>query len=112
MHKAGGSPTDPVGIGIVEPFDPGDDEPTFGGVVGQIGRPKAPAPGQVSGLLEGEAVAAHQYLDPAIGAQADHHPNPRQEIADLLAHADAVGAFVGGRGLLEVVVEAVQAPNK
>ena len=64
-------------------------------MVGQVGRQQAPFPGQGAGLLQGEAIAAHQHFQSPIGAQANHHANPGQKIANLLAHTDAVGALVG-----------------
>ena len=76
VHKAGGATADPVGVSRAEALFAGDDETALGGVVGQVGGPQPALPRQGAGLLEGEAIAAHQHLQPAVGAQADHHADP------------------------------------
>ena len=81
-------------------------------MVGHIGRQIAPATGEVFALLQGQAIAAHQHFHVAVLTQAHHHADPRQVVADPLAHADAVGPLVALRRRLDVVVEAVQAANE
>ena len=112
MHKAGGTAADPVGVFFGEALHPRDDQTTLRGMVGHVGRQIAPATGEVFGLLEGEAITAHQHLHVAVLTQAHHHADPRQVVADALAHADAVGPLVALRRSLDVVVEAVQAADE
>ena len=112
MDKAGGAAADPVGIGLGEALDPGDDQAAFGGVIGQVGGLKAALARQAFGLLKGEAVTAHQHLEPSIAPEADHHADPGQVVADLLPHRDAVGPPVLRRWIQQVVVEAVQSADK
>ena len=86
MDKAGGAAADPVGIGLGEALDPGDDQAAFGGVIGQVGGLKAALARQAFGLLKGEAVTAHQHLEAPIAPEADHHADAGQVVADLLPH--------------------------
>ena len=112
MHEAGGAAADPVGVLIAEALHPRNDQTALGGVIRQVSGPQAPLTGQGACLLQGQAVTAHQHLQPAVAAQADQHANPRQEITDLLAHRDAVGTAVLRWWGLQVVVDAVQAADE
>ena len=112
MHKAGGATTNPVGIFFCETFHSRNDETTLRGVIWHVGSNKTPPTCQILCLLESEAVFAHQHFDAPVSLQAVDHANAWQVITNPLAHADAVSPLVALRWLLQVVVDAVQTPNK
>ena len=112
VHEAGGATADPVGILLGETLHTGDDESTLGGVIRHVGSQVAASPGQILGLLEGEAVTTHQHLQMTVIPEAHHHSNTGQVVANPLPHADAVGALVARRRILEIVVEAVESADE
>jgi hypothetical protein len=112
VHKACGAPTDPVGVFFAKSLVPRNDKTTLGGMIREIGGHHAVAAGQILGLLKGEAIAAHQGLKPAIGQQADHDANTGQKVANLLTHADAIGAAITFWGSLGIVIETMETANK
>ena len=81
-------------------------------MVGHVGGHETPFPCHGSGLLQGEAIAAHQDGKAPIAAQAVDHADAGQVITDLLPHADAVSALVLRWFRLEVVVDAVQTADE
>ena len=112
MHETGRSTADPVGVFLGEPLHSGNDQTTLGGVVRHVGRHQSATTGQLSCLFQGEAISAHQHFHPTIAAQSEDHPDPRQVVANSLAHADAVGTLVAGGRCLQIVVDTVQTTHE